>query len=185
MRNTPTRTEEISAWFRDNLKPGEAAEILNEAMARVKSAREAAKTIVNTQAIHGPYEEELKRVTVIIQQATAKYRTALADAIRRPMGVIPDSAEGLVTDAELRRAEERRSTGAWNTRSSLDSNTSPLDSSTDKALRMAAEALEAISSMFMSGNNFKVSMVRISHGDPLHTKIDDALTIIRSLRSSK
>jgi hypothetical protein len=35
-------------------------------------------------------------------------RIALADAIRRPMGVIPASAEGRITDEEIRRAEESR-----------------------------------------------------------------------------
>ena len=35
-------------------------------------------------------------------------RLALADAIRSPMGVIPDSATGLVTHEELAAAEKRR-----------------------------------------------------------------------------
>jgi hypothetical protein len=37
-----------------------------------------------------------------------KLLIALADAIRRPMGVVPDSAKGLVTDADLAAAEKRR-----------------------------------------------------------------------------
>lgn len=37
-----------------------------------------------------------------------KYKTALADSIRRPMGVIPDSAYGLVDQFDLIRAEDRR-----------------------------------------------------------------------------
>lgn len=37
-----------------------------------------------------------------------KYKTALADAVRRPMGVVPDSAVGLVTNADLDNAEQRR-----------------------------------------------------------------------------
>jgi len=37
-----------------------------------------------------------------------RLRLALADAIRRPMGVIPDSATGLVTWEELAAAEKRR-----------------------------------------------------------------------------
>jgi hypothetical protein len=37
-----------------------------------------------------------------------RLRVALADAIRRPMGVIPESAEGLVTQGDLDAAEERR-----------------------------------------------------------------------------
>ena len=35
-------------------------------------------------------------------------REALADAIRRPMGVIPTSAEGILTADELDAAETRR-----------------------------------------------------------------------------
>ena len=38
-----------------------------------------------------------------------RQRIALADAIRRPMGVVPASAEGLITDADLDAAEKRRS----------------------------------------------------------------------------
>jgi len=37
-----------------------------------------------------------------------KYRIALADAIRRPMGVVPASAEGLVSVQEMDAAEVRR-----------------------------------------------------------------------------
>ena len=37
-----------------------------------------------------------------------EYKIALADAIRRPMGVIPDSAVDLVTTEELEAAEDRR-----------------------------------------------------------------------------
>ena len=37
-----------------------------------------------------------------------KYKLALADAIRRPMGVVPDSAVGLVTNEDLDAAEQRR-----------------------------------------------------------------------------
>lgn len=43
------------------------------------------------------YKEEVERLKI-----------ALADAIRRPMGVIPASAEGLVTYADVAAAEERR-----------------------------------------------------------------------------
>ena len=38
-------------------------------------------------------------------------RTALADAIRRPMGVVPASAEGLISILDLDAAEERRVKG--------------------------------------------------------------------------
>ena len=37
-----------------------------------------------------------------------RLRLALADAIRRPMGVIPDSASELVTQGDLDAAEQRR-----------------------------------------------------------------------------
>ena len=40
-----------------------------------------------------------------------RLRIALADAIRRPMGVIPSSAEGLVSSADLDAAEQRRPRG--------------------------------------------------------------------------
>jgi NAD-dependent DNA ligase len=37
-----------------------------------------------------------------------RLRVALADAIRRPMGVVPASAEGMVTERDLVLAEARR-----------------------------------------------------------------------------
>ena len=40
-----------------------------------------------------------------------QWRTALADAIRRPMGVIPGSAIGLVNATDLAKAEWRRMNG--------------------------------------------------------------------------
>ena len=49
---------------------------------------------------------EAKRDQVVMEIAHLK--TALADAIRRPMGVIPASAEGLIHDDEIRRAESHR-----------------------------------------------------------------------------
>lgn len=36
-------------------------------------------------------------------------KIALADAVRRPMGVVPDSAYGLLSEDEMDAAEERRS----------------------------------------------------------------------------
>ena len=45
------------------------------------------------------------------QKQNKALRTALADAIRSPMGVIPESAEGLITVAELYEAERRRADG--------------------------------------------------------------------------
>lgn len=40
-----------------------------------------------------------------------RYKIALADAIRRPMGVVPDSARGLVSQEEVDAAELRRIEG--------------------------------------------------------------------------
>lgn len=37
-----------------------------------------------------------------------RLRLALADSIRRPMGVMPDSADGLITQDDLDAAERRR-----------------------------------------------------------------------------
>jgi len=42
----------------------------------------------------------------------SRLRIALADAIRRPMGVIPDSAQGLLSDGDLDLAEVRRLRGS-------------------------------------------------------------------------
>ena len=44
----------------------------------------------------------------ILREHVAELRVALADAIRRPMGVVPESADGLVTQDELDAAEQRR-----------------------------------------------------------------------------
>jgi len=43
----------------------------------------------------------------LADEERARFRTALADAINRPMGVIPASAEGLVTPQELEAARFR------------------------------------------------------------------------------
>jgi hypothetical protein len=57
-----------------------------------------------------PTHVPLPFVMGVINEMTtniALYRVALADAIRRPLGIIPASAEGLVTDAEIDAAEKR------------------------------------------------------------------------------
>jgi hypothetical protein len=53
---------------------------------------------------------ELKAERDRLRDEVAALRFALADAIRRPLGVIPDSAVGLLTAAELDAAELRRLT---------------------------------------------------------------------------
>jgi hypothetical protein len=42
-----------------------------------------------------------------LERENARLRIALADAIRRPMGAIPTSADGLVSAEDLRQAEQR------------------------------------------------------------------------------
>lgn len=44
-----------------------------------------------------------------IQSENLRLKIALADAIRRPMGVVPNSAEGLISHDDLANAERRRS----------------------------------------------------------------------------
>jgi hypothetical protein len=51
---------------------------------------------------------DIKHGTANLIRENNLLRIALADAIRRPMGVIPASAEGLITDADLDAAEKRR-----------------------------------------------------------------------------
>lgn len=57
---------------------------------------------------HWRDRDTIKFAAEQVSAATSKYKTALADAIRRPMGVVPDSAQGLVTQDEVQAAEERR-----------------------------------------------------------------------------
>lgn len=46
--------------------------------------------------------------TARLESENNQLRIALADAIRRPMGVVPDSARGLITETEMFEAEKRR-----------------------------------------------------------------------------
>lgn len=61
---------------------------------------EAFKTLLET--LQEPYSSIAQDVLIEL------LRTALADSIRRPMGVMPDSAEGLLTQEDLEAAEQRR-----------------------------------------------------------------------------
>jgi hypothetical protein len=49
----------------------------------------------------------LCRQPALTDEGRERFRTALADAINRPMGVIPASAEGLVSPQELEAARFR------------------------------------------------------------------------------
>lgn len=53
-------------------------------------------------------EERHNPSRAILEERVKKLKIALADAIRAPMGVIPVSAEGLLTQEELDAAEARR-----------------------------------------------------------------------------
>ena len=75
-------------------------EIARLAEARRKDA-EAFESLRNANTI---VRDRAKKAEALVE----RYKVALADAIRRPMGVTPDSAVGLVTTAELDAAEERR-----------------------------------------------------------------------------
>ena len=62
--------------------------------------------------LHKQFGCELRDPCGTIWDYAAKLKIALADAIRRPMGVVPASAEGLVTDQEIQEAEIRRAAAA-------------------------------------------------------------------------
>lgn len=51
--------------------------------------------------------KQTQRIQLLEKQVDA-LKVALADACRRPMGVVPDSAEGLISQDDLEAAEERR-----------------------------------------------------------------------------
>lgn len=76
------------------------AEIARLTEARRKDA-EAFESLRNANNI---VRDRAKNAEALVE----RYKIALADAIRRPMGVTPDSAVGLVTTAELDAAEARR-----------------------------------------------------------------------------
>ena len=52
--------------------------------------------------------EGMRRAAIYWHDNYDRAVAALADAIRRPMGVVPATAEGLVTQSDLDAAEKRR-----------------------------------------------------------------------------
>lgn len=58
----------------------------------------------------GKYGYELNDAGTLqaLQEQVLKLKIALADAVRRPMGVQPDSMQGLLTQEEIDEAEKRR-----------------------------------------------------------------------------
>ena len=65
----------------------------------------------NKEILWRAREKQLLAESNRLLELTRKYRTALSDAIRRPMGIIPNSAEGLVNYEDLEQAENRRNFG--------------------------------------------------------------------------
>ncbi len=67
------------------------------------------QNLENTIAkIHKDYGCEIRDPYGTIWDHAASLKLALADAIRRPMGVVPVTAEGLVSAEDLIEAEKRR-----------------------------------------------------------------------------
>lgn len=54
------------------------------------------------------YRENLNKLIGVLQLEISELTTALHDAIRRPMGVVPDSALKFYDQKEADKAEERR-----------------------------------------------------------------------------
>jgi hypothetical protein len=85
--------------------------------AELDKERERAKTMHGIAAAEGDAQEEERERRMMAEASLSekereveRLKIALADAIRRPMGVIPASAEGLITYADVAAAEERRAT---------------------------------------------------------------------------
>lgn len=86
---------ETQYWIRNDTSPGTVEEQLVAAKAEI-------------QNLHRQFGCELRDPNGTIWDYAAKLKIALADAIRRPMGVVPESATGLITDQEIQEAETRR-----------------------------------------------------------------------------
>lgn len=54
----------------------------------------------------------LNREVKSLEKMVKQLQIALADAIRRPLGVVPASADGLITQEEIDSAEKRRESHA-------------------------------------------------------------------------
>jgi hypothetical protein len=74
------------------------------------NAYEALPDKVDETMWEGKYGYELNAAGTLLalQERIFKLKIALADAVRRPMGVHPDSMQGLITQEEVDAAEERR-----------------------------------------------------------------------------
>jgi len=74
------------------------------------NAYEALPDKVDETMWEGKYGYELNEAGTLLalQERIFKLKIALADAVRRPMGVHPDSMQGLITQEEVDAAEERR-----------------------------------------------------------------------------
>jgi hypothetical protein len=74
------------------------------------NAYEALPDKVDETMWAGKYGYELNEAGTLrrLQEQNMQLKIALADAVRRPMGVVPDSAEGLLLQGDFDAAEERR-----------------------------------------------------------------------------
>jgi hypothetical protein len=71
------------------------------------ATQEHAKIVMEELAFDGMVYEPLYRQPSLANDERERFRAALADAINRPMGVIPASAGGLVSLQELEAARFR------------------------------------------------------------------------------
>lgn len=62
----------------------------------------------NSRQVYGLHAMDCVAAFEEAANAIIMLKFALADSIRSPMGVVPDSADGLVTQDELDAAEQRR-----------------------------------------------------------------------------
>lgn len=83
-----------------------AVNTINELQQQIDQLHDEIKTI------HRDYGCEIRDPAGTIWNHAHNLKIALCDAIRRPMGVVPDSAENLITSDDLAKAEERRIAGS-------------------------------------------------------------------------
>lgn len=110
-------------WLKEALaafmEAADAATVLNLIRER-DEARAALK--IEGEAHNLTLAERDKAWTALsaAREEVERYKIALADATRRPMGVLPASAEGLITTADMEAAEKRRPKHATLTKEPTD-----------------------------------------------------------------
>lgn len=96
---------EIIAKFKEAVRIGRLATAMHQRVDWLVSGDDGPESFLRR------WDEEIAKLDagdVSAGKEIKQLRIALADAIRRPMGVIPDSAIGLLSPAELDAAEQRR-----------------------------------------------------------------------------